>query len=382
MKIGFANHVKALDIHSFSGCSYYLFKALENSGLEMLALGHISKKYRIFTWLKKIYYRLIFSENYQWDRELWLLKIYAARVAKELSEKNCDVVVSVGCQSIAYLKTDKPIIYISDATFAGMVDFYPGFSNLCAETLKNGNEAEQRALANADLSIFSSEWAANSAKQNYEVDPDKVKVVPFGANVNGDRDETTIRKMIEGRDLSVLKLLFVGIDWLRKDGDTAIKVAKLMNARCIPTELHVAGCRPKRKTPAFVKHHGFISKGTEAGVKKIEALFAESHFLILPSRAECCGVVFAEANSFGLPCLATNVGGITTAIRNGVNGQTFPLNENEERYCDFISDAISTPQKYESLCLSSFHEYTSRINWESFGKQANALIQDLYVSRG
>jgi glycosyltransferase involved in cell wall biosynthesis len=102
----------------------------------------------------------------------------------------------------------------------------------------------------------------------------------------------------------------------------------------------------------------------------------ESHFLIVPSRAECFGVVFAEASSFGLPSLATNVGGIPSAIRDGKNGQTFPLAANPDEYSDYIERFMSSKEEYKKLALSSFTEYSERLNWFSAGRRVTDLIRE------
>jgi glycosyltransferase involved in cell wall biosynthesis len=47
-------------------------------------------------------------------------------------------------------------------------------------------------------------------------------------------------------------------------------------------------------------------------------------------------VVFAEASSFGVPSLATNVGGIPSAVKDGLNGKTFPPDADAEDYCDYV----------------------------------------------
>ena len=104
---------------------------------------------------------------------------------------------------------------------------------------------------------------------------------------------------------------------------------------------------------------------------------SDSHFLILPSRAECFGVVFAEASSFGLPSVATNTGGVSTAIRDGRNGQTFPLSASPAEYCNYIERLFLSKQAYRDLALSSFQEYSARLNWAAAGRQVCELVQAL-----
>ncbi|MEO8341045.1 MAG: glycosyltransferase family 4 protein [Nitrospirota bacterium] len=379
MKIAYVTTYESSDIHAWSGLGIYILRALQDAGFQTECIGNLGKgnNWAQLSRLKRNYYTSVRSRQYLEDREPGILKWYAAQVKKRLASVHHDIVFSPGTIPIAYLQTKKPIVFWADATFAGMIDFYPGFSNLCAETIKNGNKMEQLALSKCRLAIYSSEWAANTAMKNYNVDPAKVKVVPFGANIPCSRDLTEIGKIIDIKGFDICKLLFLGVDWHRKGGEKALEVASLLNQRGIRTELLIAGCnQPSITLPSFAKYHGFISKRTEEGLKDLETLFSESHFLILPSRAECYGVVFAEASSFGLPSLATKVGGIPTAIRDGKNGWTFPLGETTETYCDYIGRYMSSKADYKELALSSFQEYSERLNWLSANRKVYDLLQE------
>ena len=103
----------------------------------------------------------------------------------------------------------------------------------------------------------------------------------------------------------------------------------------------------------------------------------ESHFLILPSKADCSPHVLAEANSFGLPCLTTNVGGIPGIIRDGVNGKLFALEASARDYCDFVVNQLADPQRYRRLMLASFQEFQTRLNWRVACEQVSALLEGL-----
>jgi glycosyltransferase involved in cell wall biosynthesis len=376
MKIAYVTTYDSTNIHAWSGSGNYILRALQSCGLPTESIGNLRDKKALFLKIKKALYAKILSRKYLRDREPTLLIDYAAQVERYLASIHYDIVFSPGTIPIAYLHTEKPIVFWTDATFAGMVDFYPEFSNLCAETIKDGNNMEQLALSKCRLAIYTSEWAANTAIQNYDVDPTKVKVVPFGANVNCNRNLQDIDSIVRTKKFDTCKLLFVGVDWYRKGGDIALIVADLLNQRGIRTELHIVGCNPPIELPSFVKLHGFISKNTEEGRRSLDNLMTESHFLILPSKAECCAVVLAEASSFGLPSLATKVGGIPTAIQDGKNGQTFPLNESPEKYCDYIYRYMSSKQEYNELALSSFREYSEKLNWLSAGRKVYDLMQE------
>ena len=376
MKIAFVSTSDPLDVHAWSGTVTHTFKALQNAGFEMSAIGNLQDTYKIRAKLKKLFYAGFSSKKYLRDREPALLQNYAKQTEQGLKENNCDVIFSPGYAPVVYMDTDKPLVFWADGSFAGLHNYYSAFSNLCNESIRNGNAIEQMALAKCRLAIYSSEWAAKSAMKNYDVDPSKVKVVPFGANINCDRTIQDIETICRKKTFSTCRLLFLGVEWQRKGGDIALEIAKRLNARGLKTQLHVVGCEPGIAVPDFVIRHGFISKRTDVGRAAIDRLFSVSHFMILPTRAECFGIALAEASSFGLPSVTTNTGGIPTAIHNGKNGQMFELDANPDEYCDYIQGLMEAPDKYQQLAMSSFKEYSQRLNWTTVGHQLGKLLRE------
>lgn len=87
-------------------------------------------------------------------------------------------------------------------------------------------------------------------------------------------------------------------------------------------------------------------------------------------------MVFGEANSFGLPCLTTDVGGIPTLIKNDLNGKTFSLQSGASDYCDYILDLFANFSRYQELALSSFQEYEARLNWSVAVKTVQQIMSD------
>lgn len=260
MKTAYITSLDPSNVNNWSGLTYYILRSLQNAGIQTEVIGNLRDRYINLYRLKKFLYAAILGKNYHRDREPRVLKSFAAQVERGLASKSYDVVFSPGTLPIAYLQTGKPVVFWTDSTFAGMQEFYPDYSNLCRETIEKGSLIEQLALSKCRLAIYSSEWAAKTAIQFYEVDPEKVKVVPFGANIEGSRNVQDIISILKNKTFDVCKLLFIGVEWFRKGGDLAVKVAGLLNQRGIRTELHIVGCKPPGSLPAFVIQHGFISK--------------------------------------------------------------------------------------------------------------------------
>jgi len=353
-------------------------KALEKQCGEVIHIGPLRKHRDNVLRAKQVFYTNVMRKRYIEDRASKVLKSYADQVSARLKDARVDVVFSPGTIPICYLESSAPIVFWTDATVAGVIDFYPAWSDLCHESLRDANRMEQAALSNCRLAIYSSDWAAETAINAYQVDADKVKVVPFGANVESVRNLNDIRIIVAQRRTDVCKLLFIGTEWYRKGGDIAVDITGSLNAMGLKTELTVLGCHIKGSVPDFVSPKGFVSKKTSKGRTLIDRLFAESHFLLLPSRADCVPVVIAEANSFGVPVVASDVGGISTAVRDDLNGYVLSSAEQFVPHaCSVILKSMESLSAYRELAIRSFGEYTERLNWQTAGRRVHELLENI-----
>ncbi len=385
MKIAYLTTYDARSLagsNEWSGLGYYISQSLISQGLDLEYFGPLEEKLilRIMQKCKRRYYSFFHNTHYEKDSDLQTLNNFAHQISQTLSVTKAEIVFSATIRPIVYLDCSQPIVFWADATGAGLINFYPQYNNLCQESLESWHMMEKQALEKCKLAIYASDWAAQTAIEYYGADPNKVKVVPFGANIDASPTFDDVKYLIEARPSNQCQLLFMGVDWYRKGGDVALKVAEGLNNVGLDTVLTVVGCEPivEGAVPSFVKPLGFISKSTATGKKRINQLIAESHFLILPSKAECYGVVFCEANALGVPCLSTNVGGVPTIIHNGVNGQLFERDAEINEYRDYITRLFDNYLDYQSLALSSFNEYQSRLNWSVAGKTVKDLLKAIF----
>lgn len=371
MKVYFVSIYDAQNIKNWSGTAYYLSKSLEEAGVEIEYIGNLESlpdtfyKFR----LRNLIYNKILGKRFGTYISFYEpenLKHIASQVEKKLSNSNEGIVFSPGAVPLAYLKTDRPLALWADATFAGMQDYYTEFTGLHKITINHCHEYERSVLKKADLAIFSSEWAGNSAIKDYGANPDKIKILSYGANIECARTKEDIEENNRKKSKSICKLLFIGQDWERKGGNAALLVAEELNKRNIQTELTIVGCTPHENTkfPPYVKVKGYINKSEIEGKNLMNKLYNESHFFILPTLAECTPIVFSEANSFGLPVLTTSTGGISSVIKNDVNGKMFGEEMDVLSCSSYIYEVFSDYKKYEKLSLLCFNEYLTKLNWE------------------
>lgn len=383
MKVAYVTTYDANDLKNWSGTAHHIARALERQGVEVTYIGSLEDKGGPLLGLRRALTRIAGGKRLLRERDPEVARGYAAQVEERLAGLDVDWIFSPGTIPIAELAVPTPIAFWTDATFGQMVGLYPEFENLSSATVRAGNTLEQHALERAVLAIYASEWAAQSAVRDYGADPAKVKVLPFGANLTGNRDLDAIDEIIRNRGTDVCRLLFVGVDWKRKGGDLALAIATALHDRGVRTELTIVGSSPEIpfRMRDIVNVRGFISKDSPSGGDEIGGLLASSHFLVAPTRAECFGVAFAEASSFALPSIASNVMGVPGVVSNGVNGFTFPLKS-------IVADAVACMAslwgdraRYESLCWSAFEESRNRLNWEASGRDLMLLLGEMHPSR-
>ena len=376
IKVAYVSQYDYQDVTKHSGLVYYIAQSLERAGILLEPICPLSIPNEIFFRSKKYFYTRYLNKSYLLAREPAILKDYAQQVVQKLASSDVEVIFSPNTVPIAYLNSSKPIAIWTDATFAGMVGLYPNFSKLPQWMLKAGHRIEALALQKCKLAIYSSEWAAQTAITYYSIDPQKVKVVPFGANIECHRTPEDIEALITARSKHLCRLIFLGVDWYRKGGDIALEIATQLNQQGLPTQLTVVGCQAPQDIdcPKYVEFLGFINKASEPQRQAIDTLLAESHFLILPTRADCTPIVFCEANSFAVPCLTTTIGGNATIIRSNINGKTFPQSARIADYCAYIKQYFSDYSKYQTLAFSTFNEYQTRLNWSVAGQTVKDLL--------
>ncbi|UKO97154.1 glycosyltransferase family 4 protein [Nostoc sp. UHCC 0870] len=364
------------------GASNSIAKTLTNQDILINYLGPLQKRKSWLTRSKWLYYHHLFKKDYYSWAEPIVCQNYAHQVAEKLAHLNIDIVISPeGAIPIAYLECKQPIVLWIDTTLTELINFFPHMNNLCQETKSNIYKMEKAALEKCKLLIVTSKWAVETVVKTYGIDKSKIHVIPRGANIEikPARTFADITELVKSRGEKICKLIYSGVDWQRKGGDIALAVAKQLNKMGLETELTIIGCQPsfEEPLPSFVKPLGYISKNQPDGLARMCKLIGDSHFLILPTKADTNPHVLVEANAFGVPCLTTNIAGIPTVIRDDINGKTFAVDAAIEEYCHYIVKYLTHYHEYEQLAMSSFNEYLYRLNWEVAGRTAKQLILEL-----
>jgi glycosyltransferase involved in cell wall biosynthesis len=308
------------------------------------------------------------------DREPGWARSLARQVEREVAQLRPDALVSPGTIPVAHVRPGIPLLVWADATFAAMVDYYPGWVGLSSLSRRQGNALEQRAIRRAQSLVFASDWAAESAITDYGADPAKVHIVPFGPNLPVEHGPEEVRAWLNERPRDRCRLLLVGVDWERKGVETAIGAAVALNEAGLETTLTVVGVVPPTgcAVPPCVEITGPLARGPA-----LSARYREAHFLILPTRSEAFGVVFCEASAFGVPSVASSTGGVPSAIAEGRNGRLLPPGASPDDYATAIRELFADAGAYRRLALSAYAEYEQRLNWATSGARVRGLLDTI-----
>jgi glycosyltransferase involved in cell wall biosynthesis len=345
-------------------------RALANAGAKIVAL-HGYYRVTPFTGLiKKAWARFVLRSYYEIGRNPQVLRSYARQIERRAETTKVDAIFATGTHLTADCRPRCPIFFWADATVPSLFKTYPGYEKFAAFSYQEALAAEKRAVANATAIFFSSDWAANSAINDLGCPPEKVRVVPFGANFLNEPSSQAALDSVAVRSRQKLVLLFAGVDWQRKGGRKALAIVEAAALRC-QVDLHILGVSAIPGEPAKqevssscnVVWHGRISKTTSEGRLRIERLFAEAHFLLLPTIADCTPMVFSEANAWAVPVATHRVGGIPTMIAHGENGRMFDVACSPAEIADWLVTTWQNESLYRHLARSSRGTYDRRLNW-------------------
>lgn len=303
----------------------------------------------------------------------WYHGIYFSKKLKKYEQEESVVLLPAGSSILCYLKTNLPTLYVSDTTFKNMINYYPNFSGLNRLSIKEGNYLEKRAIHKSTYNMYPSEWAAKSAIDDYRADPQKVFVIPFGANIH-----ERIPSVTEKADISKeCHLLFLGVNWERKGGRIAYETFNILKEKNYPVSLRICGCVPPFRIidDEQVKVISYLNKKDKNEYARFREILKQTHWLILPTQAECYGIVFCEASAYSIPSITFDTGGVSSIVYDKINGRLLKTGADAEAFAEIIQYYIQHPDEYKILSQKSYALYAERLNWETW---VNKVEQILY----
>lgn len=371
--IGFVNKANPFtDRKAWSGTVFKTREAIENAGYRVVWIS-----YKEPMWAKfciKVYRKILWLLKHQ---EVLLnahCRFLARQYAKSIDKKalqTCDYLFFLGEAQISlFQKTEQPIIYYTDATVYNMLEYY--WKQVSPRSKRIAMQMEAAACQHAAINLRASDWALRSTIQDGKANPKATHLLEFGANI--DPEDIQPGNEYTGETLNIL---FSGVDWSRKGGDIAVETTRLLIQQGIDAKLHIVGIRELPaycQTLDFIVHAGFLDKNIPLQYKEYIRLIRTCHILLLPTLAECAGIVFCEASAFGLPSYTFDTGGTSNYVINGINGYAL---QDADAHCF----ARQIRQDLEGgrlpiLRKQAMELYQDKLSWEAWSRRFRNIMDE------
>lgn len=368
MKIGFISNFEIDDKRAWSGTINFLYETLNEEydiypiiikpnfihRILRKIVKFVTRKGRTYTAIDQMFYRVQINK----------------KIKKAISS-DVDVFFAPAASTIlgiASIPERCKVIYLSDTTYHCMINYY--YFNQDVNDMNRYNSLEYNSLHRADYVIFSSEWAKNDAVDYYKVDKNKIYVLPFGANLED--------RYIEHDLHNIIKVLFVGVEWERKGTELAIKCIEYLNEvqKKWKFELTIIGLDKPEKynVGKEIKFLGRLNKDNLVEYNQMIKCYQESDIFLLPTKAECAGIVFSEAAMYGLPSFTHSTGGVMTYVEDRETGRGLKIGATPEKFAKEILDMLND-NKYKEWSRNSRQKYEEELNWDCWLARCKELIQ-------
>lgn len=373
MKIVLVNHKDTGDMSAFSGTSYFMNRAIRETFEEVVA-------YDLFepdTLLRDVHK----------DGLEHVMGPMTDGLVSFLKKNICEpgfVICQGGTACAPLYNHTTPLVIWHDSTWHTFLGAYLNetrFEQFRRE-LSELYRWDKGALDRAALVVFSSHYIAEACIRDYGTDRNKVRVIPFGANIANPPFVSLPQEVIDQRKANrVIELTFYGLEWKRKGLMDAFLLTTSLNSMGIAAKLNVIGGHPTTDeflNSPFVQVHGFLHKSDKNEQALLDAILKRTHFLVHPAISEPFGIALCEANAYGVPILGTDVGGLKTIVMEGKNGYLFQRDEMVVKASGLIRHIFGDfEHRYVPLVHASFAEYTQRLNWKSAADQLKRYLAEL-----
>jgi glycosyltransferase involved in cell wall biosynthesis len=252
----------------------------------------------------------------------------------------------------------RPFVIYTDHTIASHREYLHSDARLFRS--KALLDLERALYLRADRILVSAAHVEQTLVRTYGCDPKRVATILIGANVEAAASSDAVERYASGR------LLFVGIDWVRKGGPTLLAAFDKVAAHFPEATLTIAGCSPALSHPR-ARATGLIPRADVA------ALFAAASIFCLPSVVEPSAVASVEAMAFKLPVVATTVGGFPGMVENGETGLLVPPDDSAA-LAGALSELLANPERTRAMGQAGYERGRELFTWDAVGARLHAQI--------
>ena len=235
---------------------------------------------------------------------------------------------------------------------------------------------EEQVVTAADRLVANTHAEAKELIELYHADPNRVRVVHPGVDLDVfvPGNQQTARKEL-GVSEDAIVLLFVGRIQPLKAPDVLIEAAAEILKRNpeLRSRLAVAICGGPSGS-GLERPDALVTLADDLGVSEVVKFvpptsraelvkwFQAASVCVVPSHSESFGLVAIEAQACGTPVIAARVGGLPTAVRDGITGVLVDGHE-PANWANHILSVVTNEELRSKLSAGAI-AHASHFGWE------------------
>jgi glycosyltransferase involved in cell wall biosynthesis len=87
-------------------------------------------------------------------------------------------------------------------------------------------------------------------------------------------------------------------------------------------------------------------------------------------------VVFSEASAYGIPSVTTDTGGVTTYVKNDINGYLLAYEAGPEEYANLLEKILNDKELLSRVKHSTRKYYEEHLSWQKWGSKFQLLAEN------
>jgi len=344
---------------AWSGTYWSMHEALRRNGVELNDFAIVGKN----PLLSKLQNALRRVGLYHPKRDMGVEVIAQNRKRLRRIGKDEESIVFQYSEFLLDTPSRHTYLYI-DLDVASVVEFnkrneqfkkYSGFGDIEAKALAKRAQMQGEYMNTCSGIFTMGNWLAKRLVEEEGIPAERVFHVGAGSNMH--------TELIDESKKAHCRLLFVGRDFERKGLGVVYDAFRILRQRMPHAELYVAGpCQNPISDPVGGYH--FVG---DVPFNEIAQLYNLCDVFCMPSYFEAYGLVFAEALTFGLPCIGRNAWEMPYFIEDGKTGALID-DDNPEVLAEKMH-AILSDDTYQKNVQQRREQYIREYSWDTVAQR-------------
>jgi len=327
-----------------------------------------------------------FYQNFIPDKKVIIKKLPAdhplIRIPFHLSQKTyADALDILHVQYISppFFK-GKLVVTIHDLCFLHFPEYFPKFEALRSKILIKSTAKKAEKIITGSL------FSKTDIAQKYQVDPEKIKVIPSGVSslFNNHNDKEGALKIFQKYNIRKPYILSVGRLNPRKNLLSLIKAfASLKKSKPLPHRLVIVG-KKDYKTEEMKRY--IKEKKLENSIfftdlvsdEDLPYLYGGAEVFVYPSLFEGVGLPVLEAMKSGIPVITSN----TSSLKEIVGQAGLTVNPFQQKELNEALSQLLTNPDQRKACIEKGLAKAEEYSWEKTALGTLAVYEEVSANSG